>query len=109
VVVAKLTRNIAYNTLAYVSHGWAFRPKVTARLVTTNGRSPYVMVADTLGDIHAALPPGLERSDRQPAEPPEVVESGSRNRPGRGVTSLFQSHRRQASTRQARERGLRSC
>jgi hypothetical protein len=56
-VVAKLTRNIAYNTLAYVSHGWAFRPKVTARLVTTNGRSPYVMVADTLGDIHAALPP----------------------------------------------------
>jgi hypothetical protein len=48
--------------------------KVTARLVTNDGQSPYVLVADTLGDIHAALPPGLERSDRQPAEPPEVVE-----------------------------------
>jgi hypothetical protein len=48
--------------------------KVTARLVTTDGQSPYVLVAETLAEIQAALPPGLERTERQPAEPPEVVE-----------------------------------
>jgi len=47
--------------------------KVVARLVT-DAPSPYVLVADTLGEIHAALPPNLVRSNRQPANPPEVVE-----------------------------------
>ena len=47
--------------------------KVTARL-TTDVSSPYVLVADTLAEIHAALPPALERSARQPADPPDVVE-----------------------------------
>lgn len=45
--------------------------KVVARLVT-NGSTPYLLLADTLGEIHAALPPHLMRSDRQPADLPEV-------------------------------------
>ena len=44
-----------------------------ARLVT-DGLTPYVLLADTLGGLHAQLPPGLERSVRQPSDPPEVVE-----------------------------------
>jgi hypothetical protein len=48
--------------------------RVTARMITTDGQWPYALVADPRGEIHAALPPGLERTERQPAEPPEVVE-----------------------------------
>jgi hypothetical protein len=33
-----------------------------------------VLVADTLAEIHARLPEGLARAERQPADPPEVVE-----------------------------------
>ncbi len=47
--------------------------KFVARLVT-NLPSSYVLVADTLAEIHTALPPGLVRKDRQPANPPEVAE-----------------------------------
>jgi len=47
--------------------------KVIARLVT-DAPSPYLLLAGTLAEIHAALPPHLMRSDRQPADPPEVVE-----------------------------------
>ena len=47
--------------------------KVIVRLAT-NGSTPYLLVADTLGGIHMALPPHLVRSDRQPADLPEVVE-----------------------------------
>ncbi|HJS87527.1 MAG TPA: hypothetical protein VJ779_18895 [Acetobacteraceae bacterium] len=47
--------------------------KVTARLVT-DAPSPYVLLADTLAEIHAQLPPHLVRTGRQPADPPEVVE-----------------------------------
>ena len=47
--------------------------KVIARL-TTNVPSPYVFVADTLAEIHEALPQALKRAARQPADPPEVVE-----------------------------------
>jgi hypothetical protein len=32
--------------------------------------------ADTLGELQAQLPPRLVRSYRQPADAPEVVESG---------------------------------
>lgn len=47
--------------------------KLVARLVT--GSSPvYVLVADKLGELRATLPPGLERSERQPADPPGVIE-----------------------------------
>ena len=47
--------------------------RIVARLVT-DAPTPYVLVADTLGELHATLPPGLIRSGRQPADPPEVVE-----------------------------------
>jgi hypothetical protein len=32
------------------------------------------MLADTLAGIQGMLPPGLVRSERQPADPPEMVE-----------------------------------
>jgi hypothetical protein len=44
-----------------------------ARLATKR-LSPYVLLADTLGGVQEQLPPGLVRSERQPADPPEVVE-----------------------------------
>ena len=60
--------------------GWVVRRnlpehpgKVVARLVTETP-FPYVLVADTLAEIHARLPAGLARAGRQPADPPEVVE-----------------------------------
>ena len=48
--------------------------KVTAYLVTADGQAPYVLVVDTLAEIHTALPQGLVRTERKPADPPEVVE-----------------------------------
>jgi hypothetical protein len=47
--------------------------RVVARLVM-EAPSPYLLVADTLAEIHAQLPPNLVRAGRQPADPPEVVE-----------------------------------
>lgn len=36
--------------------------------------TPYILVGHTLAEVHASLPQGLERSDRQPSDPPDVVE-----------------------------------
>ena len=47
--------------------------RFTARLAT-DAPSPYLLLADTLAGIQAQLPPGLVRSERQPVDPPEVVE-----------------------------------
>ena len=47
--------------------------KFVARFATTHP-TIYVMLADSLAEIQAMLPPGLVRSERQPADPPEVVE-----------------------------------
>ena len=47
---------------------------LVARLVTDQF-TPYVLVADTLGALHAQLPPGLIRSERQPSDPREIVET----------------------------------
>jgi hypothetical protein len=47
--------------------------KFSARLVT-DAPTPYVLVADMLAEIHARLPPMLERSGRSPDDLPEVVE-----------------------------------
>ena len=47
--------------------------KFVARFATSHP-TIYVMVADTLADIHGMLPPGLVRSERQPGDPPDVVE-----------------------------------
>ena len=53
----------------------AYPERYAARLLTS-GRapSPYLMLADTLGEVQAMLPPGLVRSERTYADPPEVVE-----------------------------------
>jgi hypothetical protein len=47
--------------------------KMVARLVTGTA-APYTLVGDTLAEIHRQLPSGLERSERQPSDPPHVVE-----------------------------------
>jgi hypothetical protein len=44
-----------------------------ARLVT-DAATPYVLLADTLAGLHGQLPPGLTRTDRQPADSPEIME-----------------------------------
>jgi hypothetical protein len=44
-----------------------------ARLVT-DAATPYVLLADTLAGLRDQLPPGLTRTDRQPADLPEIVE-----------------------------------
>jgi len=43
---------------------------LVARLVTDQ-LTPYVLLADTLGALHAQLPLGLVRSE--PSDPPEIV------------------------------------
>jgi hypothetical protein len=47
--------------------------EMIARLVT-DAPTPYVLRGHTLAEVQAQLPPGLERTERQPADPPEVVE-----------------------------------
>ena len=47
--------------------------QLVARLVT-DVVLPYILVADTLTQMHAQLPPDLMRSERQPEHPPGVVE-----------------------------------
>jgi len=48
--------------------------KFIARLVTETP-TPYLLIADTLADLHAQLPlSATVRMDRAPADPPEVVE-----------------------------------
>jgi hypothetical protein len=37
-------------------------------------RGAYMMLADALTGLQAQLPPDLVRTERQPADPPEVVE-----------------------------------
>jgi hypothetical protein len=47
--------------------------KLIARLATME-TTPYVLLADTLDEMRAALPPGLHHSDRTPADPDDLVE-----------------------------------
>jgi hypothetical protein len=47
--------------------------KFIARLAMAHPTA-YVMVADTLAELRVMLPPGLVRSERQPSDPPDVVE-----------------------------------
>ncbi len=51
----------------------AYPGKVVARLVTTTP-TPHVLLAETLAALRALLPPGLERSERQPDYPSDVIE-----------------------------------
>jgi hypothetical protein len=46
---------------------------LVARLVT-DAPTPHILLGHTLAELYAALPPVLERSERQPSDPPEVVE-----------------------------------
>jgi hypothetical protein len=50
-----------------------YHGQFVARLLT-KAPTAYVLLADTLAELHAQLPPGVMWSDRQPADPPEVVE-----------------------------------
>ena len=47
--------------------------KIIGRLVTDRP-TPYVLMAESLAELQAQLPPGLVRVERQPADLPEVVE-----------------------------------
>ena len=65
---------------AHVLVGWIvtrdpldYPDKVIARLMTDKP-SPYVMIANTLAELQAYLPPGLVRMERTPMDPPDVVE-----------------------------------
>jgi hypothetical protein len=51
----------------------AYPERYAARLATSSA-SLYLLLAETLAGIQGMLPPGLVRSERQPADPPEVVE-----------------------------------
>lgn len=46
---------------------------LVARLIT-EAATPYVLTAATLPELRAQLPPGLERSERQPGDPEDVIE-----------------------------------
>jgi hypothetical protein len=49
--------------------------RYATRLVASGQAAwPYLLLADTLAGIQEQLPPGLVRSERMPADPPEVVE-----------------------------------
>jgi len=53
----------------------AYPGRYAARLLTSDRvPSPYLLLADTLAEVQAMLPPGLVRSERTYADPPEVVE-----------------------------------
>ena len=61
-------------------YGWAvwrdapdYSGKVIGRLVTDKP-TPYVLIADSLSELQAQLPPGLERFDRRVVDLPELVE-----------------------------------
>jgi hypothetical protein len=69
-----------YATRIYPQVGWIvmrdqaeYSNKFVARL-TNNTPTPYILLADSIAALHAQLPPGLVRSERQPVDPPEVVE-----------------------------------
>jgi hypothetical protein len=47
---------------------------LVARLVTDT-LTPYILISHTLAEVQVQLPPGLKRSERQPSDPPEVVEA----------------------------------
>ena len=51
----------------------AYPGKLMARLATMQ-TTRYVLLADTLDGMRAALPPGMYRSDRTPADPAGLVE-----------------------------------
>jgi hypothetical protein len=57
----------------------AYPGKLMARLATME-MTPYVMLADTLDEMRAALPPGMHRSDRTPRTRKACWSSGRHER-----------------------------
>ena len=57
-----------------VMHDDTTSPAVFVARLVTDAATPYVLVADTLAGLHDQLPPGLTRTDRQPADSPAIVE-----------------------------------
>jgi hypothetical protein len=57
-----------------VMHDDATGPGAFVARLVTDGATPYVLLADTLAGLRDQLPPGLTRTDRQPADSPEIVE-----------------------------------
>jgi hypothetical protein len=47
--------------------------EMIARLVT-DGPTSYILLGHMLAEVQVQLPPDLQRSERQPSDPPEVVE-----------------------------------
>jgi hypothetical protein len=81
IIDAVMARSVHANaTKAKILFGWIipYDPpehpgKYVARFATTHP-TIYVMLADTLAELQAMLPPGLARSPRQPVDLPDVVE-----------------------------------
>ena len=81
IIDAAMARSVQANaTKTSILFGWIIEHnppehpgKYVARFATTQP-TIYVMLADTLAELQAMLPPGLVRSPRQPVDPPEVVE-----------------------------------
>jgi hypothetical protein len=73
----------AIHAIAARTHAWVgwivmrdqpdYPDEMIGRLVT-DAPTPYVLRGHTLAEVQAQLPPGLEPSERQPSDPPEVVE-----------------------------------
>jgi hypothetical protein len=49
-------------------------PGVPVARLITDGATPYVMVASSLPELRAMLPPGLKPRARQAVDPDDVVE-----------------------------------
>ena len=54
--------------------GRAWYPDQVIGRLATKRLSPYVLLVDTLAGVQEQLPPRLVRAERQPADPPEVME-----------------------------------
>jgi hypothetical protein len=70
-----------YADRTYPTVGWVVMQglpdhpgKMVARLVT-DSQTSYLLTADTLADLREKLPAGLDRSERRPTDPPEVIET----------------------------------
>jgi hypothetical protein len=81
IIDAAMARSVLEDAVrAHPLVGWVltrdppdYQGKVVARRVTATA-SPYVLTGETLAEVQAALPPGLKRADRTPADLPDVVE-----------------------------------
>jgi hypothetical protein len=57
-----------------VMQGLPEYPGATLARLVTDAPTAYVLIGQTLAQVQTQLPPGLERSERQPSDPEVVVE-----------------------------------